>query len=117
MRRRTGFFAVILSVVFLIILWAGNTAMAVEYAGRLFRDPFGENYVSDPGKTEDARDSLPSLQGVVWSSVKPQALISGKIVKVGDRVGDADVLEIRKDGVKMRDKAKEYYLRFKREAV
>lgn len=92
-----------------------GAAGAVEYSGQLYRDPFGLAAATDSAKEKPVKKE-PTLEGIIWNAVKPQALIDGAIVKVGDRVGDARVLEIRKDGVKMRDSDKEYYIRFRRGA-
>ncbi len=106
---------VLLAAVFLL---AAVPATAVEYAGRLFRDPFGEEGGRPASPSPAATEETPFLlQGVIWSSDHPQALINGKVVRPGDTINDAEVLDIRKDGVKMRDKDKEFYLRFRKGAV
>ena len=115
--RKDKFFSVILLAGPLIVLWAGPPAMAVEYTGRLFRDPFGENPAGESDQKDKVHATPSLLEGVFWSSGKPLALISGKIVQAGDKMGNAEVLEIRKDGVKMREKDRDYYLRFKRGAL
>lgn len=90
-------------------------ADAVEYAGRLFRDPFEQMTDGDEmAKRPREPQGRLLLKGVFWSSGKPQALINDQIVRVGDRVAEAEVLDIRKDGVKMRDGDNEIFLKFKR---
>ena len=44
---------------------------------------------------------LPNLtvQGVIWGDNLPQAIINNKVVKVGDRLGSVDVIDISKEGV------------------
>ena len=90
---------------------------AVEYAGRLFRDPFeqvtsGEEVASRPAPS----NARYVLKGVFWSAGRPQALINDQIARIGDKIGEAEVLDIRKDGVKMRDGENEIFLKFKRGA-
>lgn len=40
-----------------------------------------------------------SLSGIIWDAKKPLCLIDGKVVKVGDEISGAKVLEIAKDSV------------------
>ncbi len=89
-------------------------AVAVEYSGQLYRDPFG--LASEANSQEKPKRKEFTLEGIIWNAAKPQALIDGNIVKVGDKVGEAQVVEIKKDGVKMRDSEKEFYIRFRRGA-
>ncbi len=106
---------------FLAILLAelltGESVMAVEYAGRLFRDPFSKNTEKSAPKTEDTPSSKLVLKGVFWSAGNPQALINGQVVKIGDKVRGAEVIDIKKEGVKMRTgDNEEIFLLFKRGA-
>lgn len=41
----------------------------------------------------------PPLQitGVIWNTLRPQAIVNGKIVDVGDRLGDLTILSIDRD--------------------
>jgi len=39
------------------------------------------------------------LSGIVYNSVKPLAIINGKSVAVGDKLGNASIVEIRKTSV------------------
>ena len=52
-----------------------------------------------------------SLQGLVWDSRHSQAIVNGKIVEVGAELMGAQILEITKDGVRMRFKNQEFILR------
>ena len=109
---------IFLPVVSAVVLTASERpALAVEYAGRLFRDPFADGDAKTVSARPASQDERLSLQGVIWSSGRPQAIVNGKIVKIGDTIQDAEVLDIRKDGVKMRDKDREFSLRFKKGAV
>lgn len=76
----------------------------VEYTAEGMRNPF-QGYIE---QTEVIRaDStaeevvLPSfnIQGVVWGGDVPQAIINDKVVKVGDVLSDAKIIEISKNGV------------------
>ncbi len=99
-----------------ILAVCARPVSAVEYTGQMYRDPFGVASESNTNEADNTKKDELVLEGVIWNAVKPQALINGNIVKVGETVGDAKVLEIRKDGVKVRDQEKEYYLRFRRGA-
>ena len=103
-----------------LLVWAVLCAIAgpvgaVEYSGQLYRDPFGLATQTNTAK-EKPKAKEPTLEGIIWNAAKPQALIDGHIVKVGDKVGGAQVIDIKKDGVKMRDSEKEFYIRFRRGA-
>ena len=89
---------------------------AVEYTGRSVRDPFDSANQGMTVKDEIVAMNL-SLEGLVWNSDKPRAIINGQIVKVGQKVVEAEVLDIKKDGVKMRYKGMDFYLRLRKETA
>lgn len=82
---------------------AAGEKLSQEKAKLLYwgRDPFvlvqrGELF-------ETAATSL-VLVGIVWERNKPaKALINNEIYKVGDRVGDIEILEIRKNSVVIKE--------------
>ncbi|HTL71400.1 MAG TPA: hypothetical protein VL404_08935 [Candidatus Eisenbacteria bacterium] len=92
------------------LLATAPPAAAVEYTGSQARDPFSDGSEGVDIKQEIMGLAL-SLEGVVWNSENPQAIISGKIVSVGQKVNKAEVLEIKRDGVKMRYKNQTFVLR------
>ena len=65
------------------------------------RDPFGNRSTADA----DQRPSPSSeklawvLAGIVYSNHQPMALINSRMVKVGDRIGEATVVAIDKQSV------------------
>ena len=73
------------------------------------RDPFGTSTTSPP-----AAPSRPSgaeklawvLAGIVFSNQQPMALINSHMVKVGDRISGATVVEITKDSVTLEDQGR-----------
>ena len=73
---------------------------AVTYKSEGARDPFLEK-VSGVGASAAAKTNLSelSVQGIVWGGAFPQAIINNKVVKVGDTIKDARVIDISKDGV------------------
>ncbi len=42
-----------------------------------------------------------NVQGIVWGGAVPQAVIDDQVVKIGDIVQDAEIVEISKDGIKV----------------
>jgi len=77
----------------------------VEYTAEGMRNPF-QGYIEQTdvinvGSTSEEEVSLPAfeVQGVVWGGDVPQAIINNKIVKTGDVLSDAKILEISKQGI------------------
>jgi hypothetical protein len=50
------------------------------------------------------------VTGIVWGIEKAKAIINGKIFGVGDKVLDAEILKIDRDGVRLRFEGDEYLL-------
>jgi len=77
------------------------TRPRVEYSADKLRDPFqgavSEQGVGGPG-TENAASSL-SISGIVSGEKMSQAIINGKVVKVGDTIEGFNVIDINLDGV------------------
>lgn len=48
------------------------------------------------------------LQGIVWGSVVPKAVINDKIYSVGDKLDEAQIKDINKEGVLLIFNEKEY---------
>lgn len=42
-----------------------------------------------------------SVQGLVWGSLRPQAIIDNKIFNLGDEVSGAKIIDISREGVKV----------------
>jgi hypothetical protein len=84
--------------------------VAVEYSAERLRDPF-KSYIVKENKTAEAppREAesdvlkpLPvfTVQGVFWGGRFPQAIIDNKIVKEGDVIQDAKVINISRDSIR-----------------
>lgn len=79
----------------------------VRYSAEGLRDPFRDYLpVKDNGEqqypTEDIVPSQPpkmDITGIIWGTGASQAIINGKVVKVGDVIEEAKITEISKDGV------------------
>lgn len=83
----------------------------VIYTGKDFESPFKSRLPKKiviendkpQGKENYGAISLPSLnvQGIVWAKDFPQAIIDGTVVKAGDKISGAQILEIEKNRVKL----------------
>ncbi|MBM3248931.1 MAG: hypothetical protein FJZ10_05905 [Candidatus Omnitrophica bacterium] len=80
------------------------------YNADVYRDPFipvikKEEAVSQQGGPETgAIEVAPpefDVKGMIWNTDSPQAIIDGKILRLGDEVKDAKIIEISKEGVKL----------------
>ncbi len=74
---------------------------------KLARDPFNQYEII----TRDISNSGSALQGIIWDEKSPKAVIDGKIVSTGDRVGGKVVLEILPDRVVLSEGTEKYELR------
>jgi len=81
--------------------------VGVKYSAEKLRDPF-EPYVKKKEpmlstqqltKQEDFKPPSMTIQGISWGGRYPQAIVNNKVVRVGDTVSDAVVVEIRRDGI------------------
>lgn len=94
-----------------------NTNGPAVYSGADYESPFKSCL---PGKEETDEQPLPeeeawsapsfTVQGVVWGGAFPQAIIDENVVKVGDKIKEAEVLEINKDKIKLFYKGKAFFL-------
>ena len=105
MRRSLGIFA-------FLSLFCACPAGSVEYTAADLRDPFSgfNKEVVKLEATEKPEASL-QLSGLVWGGHLTQAIIDGRIVHVGDKIGSADVLEISKEGVRLKTGSEEVWIR------
>ncbi|MFA4992493.1 MAG: hypothetical protein WC571_00830 [Candidatus Omnitrophota bacterium] len=65
----------------------------------LKRDPF----TSAPIISEKNMQSGFCLTGILWDKLKPLAIIDGQIAKKGDRIGNKEVVDIKRDRVILSD--------------
>lgn len=66
-------------------------------------DPTRPPVTSDTGDAGLSAEAVPELQSVLISPQRAEAIISGRAVKLGDKVGDARVTKITEDGVVLRN--------------
>jgi len=65
----------------------------------------------DPFQEADISLSQLGLQGIMWDAENPKAIISNRIVGVGDSVGDNTIIEIKKNRVILTDGVSTFELR------
>ncbi|MBN1404944.1 MAG: hypothetical protein JW946_00305 [Candidatus Omnitrophica bacterium] len=52
-----------------------------------------------------------SILGLVWDTSRPQAIIDGKILSVGEEVSGCRLLSVERDGVKVEYKGYEFFIK------
>ena len=75
---------------------------AVFYSSENFKDPFQSVIIEEPqgSQTEEIKPietiELPDLkiQGIIWGTSAPQAIINNKVVKVGSSINDITIVDI-----------------------
>ncbi len=106
----------------LIILLLGDYAQAaVNYTSRTLRDPFKSPFEMQAipvvveaeltAPTAEYGLSHLNVQGMVWGSKMPQAIINNQIVRIGEVIDGAEVLEIRREGVYVLYEGRQYIVR------
>ncbi|MBL7085393.1 MAG: hypothetical protein ISS43_04730 [Candidatus Omnitrophica bacterium] len=93
-----------------------ETARKVKYTSYNLRDPFQSPFEMVEAETIEPTvigADLPHLrvQGIVWGSKVPQAIINNTVVKVGEIIEGAEIIDIRKEGVYVLYEEGQYILR------
>jgi len=84
--------------------------MAVEYTAASLRDPFQTG--SEGSAKEDALIKKEwRVEGVVWNTDQPNAIVNGKIVRLGSRIENAEVIAIEKNGVRLKMREGELFIK------
>lgn len=95
-----------------------TTRPNLEYKADGLRDPF-EGYIAKKEErkvsevpTQEVSVSPPTLtvQGIIWGGLFPQAIINNKVVKVGDTIEGAQIMDIKKEGIVVSFKNRQYNL-------
>ena len=102
----------------LIAIFPGVTRVhaQVQYEGKGLRDPFtdsADTAAPKSGSDIDAGLTMAGLHldGVIYGTEHPRAIISGKILGVGDKFGAWKVVRMEKDGVVLLVNGKELVLK------
>lgn len=79
----------------------------VEYKPESLRDPFRSYFIEEKKqkdiKNEAAKEQAPvnppnlQLQGIIWGTLLPQAIINNEVVKPGDSIEGAQIISIDKN--------------------
>jgi len=99
-----------------IVLTVGLLGFSFAQAGDALKDP-----TQPPVSTSPARGvALPrqlNLEAIMQSAERYVAIVDGKIVRVGDRIGNATIEEITTDTVRYSRGGREHTIRLARRAV
>ena len=106
----------------LLLLPQKALAIQVSYTSQNLRDPFQSPFEMRLIAIEEEEEQRPvepigydlphfSVQGMVWGTQMPQAIINNSVVKVGETIAGAEVLDIRKEGVYLLYQGRQYILR------
>lgn len=75
----------------------------IEYKAEGLKDPFQEEKIEIKEEAEVQIETKPlpdlQIQGIVWGGAFPQAIINNKVVKIGDTIEEARIMEIKKEGI------------------
>lgn len=88
----------------------------VEYKAGNFADPFQPSIAEDITGKGEGREMTGALsvsltvQGVIWGGKFPQAIINNQVVKAGDTIEGARIISIKKEGVMVLFKDRQYNL-------
>ena len=108
-------FVVILLLLSSFLVEAQVKAKEAEYTSQDLRDPFKSplemEKVLDKGVAAEAGLSHLQVQGMVWSSKMPQAIINDTVVRIGEVISGAEILDIRKEGIYVLYQGRQYIIR------
>ena len=90
----------------------------VLYTSADLRDPFLSPF--EKGESRAIQGAGPAtvpvlsnlkVQGMVWGSQMPQAIINNMVLSVGDVIEGAEIIDVRKDGVYLLFEGRQYIIR------
>lgn len=113
---------------------AGKEIFKVQYTSHHLRSPFKSPFETEMGlepkqkkepktkkkkeksekkSTPKAQVELPDLhvQGMIWDSDMPQAIINNTVLRIGESIEGAKLLDIRKEGVHLQYSGKHFIIR------
>ena len=114
---------ILIMLVACVSLAAPGIALAtVEFNALYARDPFAPMFPAKEAK-EGSLTQGPFLkeeviqpptlivQGLVWGTNLPQAIVENKVVRIGDHINEAEVVRIDKEGIMISYKGKTFTIR------
>jgi competence CoiA-like predicted nuclease len=91
------------------------SAKKVEYTSQNLRDPFKNPFEKEKELEQSFSTELDlsrfQIQGMVWNSDTPQAIINNTVVNIGDVIEDVEIVAIHKEGIYVFYEGREYILR------
>jgi hypothetical protein len=108
---------ILLTILTTLIFSSFSFSEEVLYTGSKYKDPFFPPMKLDTKPaTKRALFNLPNLtlEGVVWGTDKPMAIINGIVCGVGDTVKEARIIAINQNGVLLNFKGKSFLLKTRR---
>ena len=86
----------------------------IEYKAEGLKDPFQEEKIEIKEEPEVQIETKPlpgvQIQGIVWGGAFPQAIINNKVVKIGDTIGQLQIIDIAKSGITVLFENRKYNL-------
>lgn len=90
---------IMLIVVFLYSFNVLGYQANIKYYGNKYRDPFKSLIPKDPKGNKKITSFEVNVEGIIWATDKPSAIIDGNVLNVGDTVSGAKIVEISKKGI------------------
>ena len=105
-----------LSVFLLLVLTHSSPGVEVKYTSHNLRNPFKSPFEAEE---EDVKvrpqnvGALPefSIQGLIWDSPLPQAVINNKVVGIGSFIEGAEIIDIKEKGIYILYQGQEHILK------
>jgi len=85
----------------------------IEYTSQSLRDPFLSPFEIEQQAEQALGVDFSHLrvQGMVWNSAIPQAIINERVLRQGDVIDGAEILDVQEEGVFILYEEKQYILR------
>ncbi|MBL7130170.1 MAG: hypothetical protein ISS45_01990 [Candidatus Omnitrophica bacterium] len=93
-----------------------DSVKTVKYTSQDLRDPF-ENPFEMMTQPEPSKPTIGvglshlQVQGVIWGSKMPQAIINNVVVRIGEVIEGVEILDIRQEGVYVLYEGRQYIIR------
>ena len=131
MKRNPNKFIIFVILVFIFIFKLNKTLFSedlslvtlrpnVEYKSEELKDPFEPPEEEKKPEAEPEKQIMPEvkpapppvlkIEGLVWGGRLPQAIINQKVVKIGDIIEGAQIVDINREGVTLTFNNSQYNL-------
>jgi len=131
MKRNLNKFIIFVILVFIFIFKPNKVALSeglslvplrpnVEYKSEELKDPFEPPEEEKKPEAEPEKQIMPEvkpaptpvlkIEGLVWGGRLPQAIINQKVVKIGDIIEGAQIVDINREGVTLTFNNSQYNL-------